>query len=81
MRKNDAGVFEFIKRNEGVEITNEYYVKLMRIDMKKTVEYAVSKASKMIQQKDADKVIESFVMAIQHTFRQEMERSDRSKTV
>lgn len=44
MRKNDAGVFEFIKRNEGVEITNEYYVKLMRIDMKKTVEYAVSKA-------------------------------------
>ena len=81
MRKNDAGVFEFIKRNEGVEITNEYYVKLMRIDMKKTVEYAVSKASKMIQQKDADKVIESFVMAIQYTFRQEMERSDRSKTV
>jgi hypothetical protein len=81
VRKNDAGVFEFIKRNEGVEITNEYYVKLMRIDMKKTVEYAVSKASKMIQQKDADKVIESFVMAIQHTFRQEMERSDRSKTV
>ena len=81
MRKNDAGVFEFIKRNEGVEITNEYYVKLMRIDMKKTVEYAASKASKMIQPKDADKVIESFVMAIQHTFRQEMERSDRSKTV
>jgi histone H3/H4 len=49
--------------------------------MKKTVEYAVSKASKTIQPKDADKVIESFVMAIQHTFRQEMERLDRSKTV
>lgn len=80
MRKNDAGVFEFIERNVGVEIKNEYYVKLMRIDMKKTVEYAVSKASKMIQPKDADKVIESFVIAIQDTFRQEMERSDRSKT-
>jgi hypothetical protein len=52
----------------------------MRIDMKKTVEYAISKASKMIQPKDADKVIESFVIAIQHTFKQKMERPNRSKT-
>jgi len=46
----------------------------MRIDMKKTVEYAIYTSQKMIQQKDTDKVIESFVMAIELTFRQEMER-------
>ena len=64
VKKNDPGVFEFIKRQQGVEITSEYYVKLMKIDMAKTVDYAVSKASKTLQGKDADKVIESFVASI-----------------
>jgi hypothetical protein len=48
---------------------NDVFVKLLRIDLEKAVEYAVSKAQKAVSTKDADKVIESCVAAIQAFYR------------
>lgn len=41
----------------------------MKIDLGKAVDYAVSRATKAVSTKEADKIIESFVLAITQTNR------------
>jgi hypothetical protein len=77
VRKRDPHVFSFIRKHNVDFNLNDFFVRLLKIDLKQTVDWVIYKCQNA-QSKDSDRQIDACVQAIGYHYRNEMEQAERT---